>query len=985
MPTNTPSAPVTPPLGVSSRLQSQASYPNDEKIQVDLNQVRDFQKQVIDLLQKFQKNRLIDAESKQHQQQLEAIIRQTNYILKQQKTTPRDNKNLEALLEASNNSFREMKQNNANNAQFRKEFVKQFGTNQTSGTINHQMAQNLATSLSQFTQALKVSSQPAVRQGSHAVLQSILGPFGFMAADLINTSALKSYAGSEASKAKQWWHNRSNRNQRMFQNTNEQLPSPQTIGPILGAYATGTDLVPKTGTYILHQDERVVPAQENTDLTRFLEAQNRMSADNGISTHSPLPVEIVSEGNTGDQKQRLLRVFNMGHAQDYFEPLIDTEEAIDENNRMDDKKYREEMLKAMEILNENVDHADSEFESLGTKFVSLTLEWRKFMRHPVWNILGVFLSAALLPIKGIWHLLFGKKKDKTEEIIDSIKGVKDAILRGRVESEETPFKRFFTNMINFGGLTRAQRISENRAQYGRRRGIRGLMDSLNLIGYHKYLDEVEVNPELRASRSLEPAVANPELYRAERALQIGLHTRTGRRYQAENAAVNAQVAERMRREEFNETHGPDEQIPSSLDRTAPGGAAFMGAKSHTFMDLLTTQHKALFYIHGIASKMGVARGNTMHPFASFDASTRAHLMDRDSSGRFLKGGHKKQYTEYEVFVKMEKLLNTQVHEAKEGEKTRKKVAKETKKVAEHTSIFMRLLMGAGRLAGSLLGGLLGKIGGLAKTFGVIAGGWLLSKLGKLRKFLPSWGRRGARAVEDAEAAEGAEGAEGAEAAEAVGGTEAAAGGVEAASGLTMAGAATAGIAVAGAGAIGWIIGKVVEHFLRDNRIWQSIWDFIYHHIPFLNHGAGVNSKVPQGMKIVKESNSERSQLRAIVTHQKEMQAEEKRHQNTMVNSDLKKEAIAHSKKVYDSIKGIIAKDVTTKNVAQLKTLGTFEKRQLEEKLKDAKNSKEAQHYEKLIKALDKSTTAYVKNQTQKAGAALGTDIADAALALSVYN
>lgn len=373
-----------------------------------INNLEKFTEQIEELLRKYRTDPVIAEKSVKHQQNLERLLNRTNKLLEEGEAV--DSQEFENLVKMSENSFKQLKEQNKNDKEFQKQFKKNFGQDVGSGSLSKRVVDNLSTSLSDISRNVKVLNQNVTKDAGDTALAFGGGPLAKMAAESIDFKGI----------ANSFRRNKGNQN---------------TGSPVMGQFHDGIRSVPKEGSYYLDQGERVIPADTNNDFSDFID----------------------------DVKNRGLKIFSEQASKEYFEPLSkrfeetvrdkgvliskfsrDSKETminaiskgIGSSENLDIRQHRE-TIDNLRNINESIQNSANEIQN--GFFLSARLQVQRFMRHPILNTIAM----AMKPLariggmlwRGLLTVIRGFRTSINEKILKATKEQTQLMETGRIERQ----------------------------------------------------------------------------------------------------------------------------------------------------------------------------------------------------------------------------------------------------------------------------------------------------------------------------------------------------------------------------------------------------------------------------------------------------------------------------------------------------------------------------------------------------------------------
>lgn len=481
-----------------------------EKPYNDKESLRQFADQLQGLLDQYQSNRLVDAESKKHQKELEKLLSTTNKILSEQ-ASKTEVKDFNKLLKQSEDSYRILKENHKEDKKFKDQFTETFGKQANAGSISQAVAKHLKGTLSDVSKATAQSTQNLRRESGNASLQYLTGPIGAMFRQYVDTSGFKNLAKEKYQQHKE------NRQARSSQDTQRPTQAREKPFGTLGYNAPDQqEKGAQSGVYGFNSENKNRLFENyNTNTSSNRAIAGSFSADrsnqsssidnsNKISTINQNVSSLVnslgnessgqSSGNglTGggsDESNRLVKVYSEGHSKGFFDPLIETENSLYDQEQQERKTFSERLFSRLKFLHKTIAFTGKK-TSEATLF-AVQVWWKKFQEHPIFHTLRIMAKPLTSTLLGIKHYLFGRRKDDTEKIVQSNEDIVDILTKGTKEADKTGFQKGLKNFINFGGHSRAQKRfdylnlhPDEKRSLGQRIG-----DKATLMGYRKYLDD----------------------------------------------------------------------------------------------------------------------------------------------------------------------------------------------------------------------------------------------------------------------------------------------------------------------------------------------------------------------------------------------------------------------------------------------------------------------------------------------------------------
>lgn len=677
--------------------------------QAELDQLQALYDQVEKILDKFQGNRLLDAETKVHQKNLERLLKETHKIL-EGKADKKDVKAFQTLITINEQSLRELKQNNKDNKRFEKVFVEQFGNDKLAGSIVEAVAKNLGLALKDIASSVNQAIQPAKKSAIDTGLSLFTGPFGKLFQENFNLAPFKRLWEEH----KQHEAQKRNRLDTFYRSTNINLKEP-SLPNILGQFDGGIDRVPQSGTYLLHHGERVIPPPQNQDLTRFL---------NNVSE---------SQANaTGPEVARVIKVFEQGHTRGYFDPIIDNDNRLFHLSELERTKFEKGLEKNFEVVEASLRGVGK--ETATHMLTSLQIWWKRFLRHPILNISSAIGRVILSPLTALWHAMFGRKKKDVDRVVKSNEDIITFLRTGLQMTKKTGFQRFARNILTLGGVSRAERTQKRVEREGYRHGFKGLLDSFILGLNSKYINRGKFNKEAIESKRQEESLSNlaeTNFIREGFRLRAKQYREAGGGLAGFKAFFHKPLKEERRGEgKTRRTREGNVLYPDEFDRVGKHLLKFAEAvdKARAVLDRLVASMRARRQPrdeHGRFVKRkktgtgGLFTDNLFSDEGPEITIKPKRRQRRDAHGRFM-SGFVEEKTTYRRPKGSSNEKRAERNDRKKDRKYQKESLHEQRKATEHLKdidkhthgVFFNLLMGAGKIAGSLLSSLLGGAFGL---------------------------------------------------------------------------------------------------------------------------------------------------------------------------------------------------------------------------------------------------------------------------------
>lgn len=452
----------------------------DDQIRDGINQISQLREGILELLRQFQNNRLVDAHTKEHQKTLEKTLLKIDKVISKGAADQRDIQKIQELLIVSEKSLKETQKQTKSDELLRDELTKEFGEIGMAMSAQSKVLDRFGKSLGQMFSDLKATFGDDIKQASTDALSfSALGPVLGFSKDYINSA-------------------REYLQRRKESKLNRQMEEVESGPSVQGQFHRGMSYVPSEGTYLLDEGERVIPPEQNKDLTRYL-AEERARREGGEVR------ELVVKPHDSE-RNRLFRVYEEGAAQGYFDPIIENDNRLFELNQIHDNKFQKQLGESLNNIEISIWRTSKQMAS--NFLLERQLAMRRFMRFPIWNTLTTALSPLTFVLRSIREAVFGRKRNDTEQIVKSNDRILEFMRTRQNQSDKTPWQRFFKNMITFGGVTRAQETRNRIERDGYRRGFGGLTDRMRMWGYRDYIDRGTLSD--RAVRNIKRGRGVPE-------------------------------------------------------------------------------------------------------------------------------------------------------------------------------------------------------------------------------------------------------------------------------------------------------------------------------------------------------------------------------------------------------------------------------------------------------------------------------------------
>lgn len=404
--------------------------------QVSTRDLEKFAKEIADQLAKLRSRTSLDKETKKHQKNLEALLKNTQKIVKNQ-ASDAELRKFDDLLATSELSYDLMKDKAAKDEKFQEEYVAAFGKLNKHTSLAKDIFAHIAVTLQSVKESVGVMRESGKQDIKDTALDFFTGPFGKMFKENVD------FHGIKDAMAKRFGKNK-----------------------LAGQAHDGMDRIPREGTYMLDGGERVLSPNQNNDLTSFLKKTN-----------------AANDGSISSQKEPI-EVFNTGHEHGYFDSIVKHDEQLHSEEVSRETKWNRNLMTRLTILGELITGIGN--KSLANMIIAANIWWKRFSRHPILNsmslaMMGMWKSLTLItkPLTGMfinaWQYLFGKKKSDTDRIVESNQDIVTAIKGEKIESKQSRARRFMSTLgnVNLTGpnrfksnVTLAQEAEDHRAAGG---------------------------------------------------------------------------------------------------------------------------------------------------------------------------------------------------------------------------------------------------------------------------------------------------------------------------------------------------------------------------------------------------------------------------------------------------------------------------------------------------------------------------------------
>lgn len=395
-----------------------------------IEELRQFQQQVTNLLKSYQGNRLVDAESKAYQDRLEALLNQLNATLKKGSVDKLAVNRFDALTDAAEKTYGEMKDSHADDIRFQKQFIKTFGDEPLTGSLASVIAKEFSQSLSQFQQTLAQAIKPISKNAADTAIFELTGPFGALAKQAVDLSAVSDFFKRRKAAKEAEQSARIDR----YQSAQGGLDNT-----IKGIFAGGATTVPDTGSYYIHRGERVVAPQQNQDLSEFLSKVNQPASYKSPTNQGPGMVnphmEMKQQDDTNEylkaideNVKKAARLLDVEVADGYFDPIIDHQDRLFIVEQKDKYLFNKRLFKNLETIQFGIfDNSGSMYNA----FIDLSLKWKKFMRHPFFYSFAGLFSHLSEKMHDVMKFLFGETKSEEEKLRESVDSIYTLLAQGK--------------------------------------------------------------------------------------------------------------------------------------------------------------------------------------------------------------------------------------------------------------------------------------------------------------------------------------------------------------------------------------------------------------------------------------------------------------------------------------------------------------------------------------------------------------------------
>lgn len=488
-----------------------------------IEDLKEFQTQVLGLLKSYQKNRLVDAESKGYQDQLEKLLKQINTAVSANgPLSKRDAAHMTQQLDLAEKSYAAMKDQHSSDKKFQEQFIKTFGKEPLEGSLTKSIAQTFGKSMSQFSKTFAQATQPIRKNATDTAMFELTGPFGAFVKQAINTDAIKGYLQDRKAAKQQ---------AKEYRKQKYDTTSGNLDASVKGIFAGGAQNVPDTGSYYLHKGERVVAPEQNRDLSEFLAEVRGVGANQHSSTSASGFLKDID-----DNVQKANRLLEEELANSYFDPILENDDRLFIIGQKDKFKFNKRLFENLETIELGIFNVG---QSLYGMIIRTSLFFKRFLRHPIFYSLDYLFEPVFMGLRSIYREFFGKKKTEEQELKESVDNIYEFLVEQERKSHKSfgqmMLKRFMNSVVGlpfnamiklFGGkaftLHNAQRTQEDIEEHGHARGWRGIAQRLHLMGFDGYISHGKNSREAQENNaSYRPAGYLRDLRYA------GLHSKNG--------------------------------------------------------------------------------------------------------------------------------------------------------------------------------------------------------------------------------------------------------------------------------------------------------------------------------------------------------------------------------------------------------------------------------------------------------------------------
>lgn len=369
----------------------------------NLKNLEKFAKELGDTLSNLKGSKILDKETKKHQKNLEHLLEVTNKILKKS-ATDQEIKGFDSLLKSTEMSFKLLKQSHKNDEEFKQEYTRVVNDFDKTQTFSQSILKNIAVSLTSIKNSVGILNEASIEDVENTALGFLSGPFGQIVKESADTSGIKEQLSGVFSRSK---------------STNN----------IDGQAHDGMTNIPREGTYMLDGGERVLSPEQNKDLSGFLDEMG---------------------------KDKLQKVYNVGHDRTYFDPLIETSDKIYSDERSLFKKQHKEQMTKFEILNDVISRINLGWFS--SFIIGIDIWYKRFKRHPLLTtmqgVINVFSGtiktfSKVIGLTGLLSKFFlgDKAKTDTDRIVQSNEDIVSMLETGQKIDRRSGLGRLLDNIF----------------------------------------------------------------------------------------------------------------------------------------------------------------------------------------------------------------------------------------------------------------------------------------------------------------------------------------------------------------------------------------------------------------------------------------------------------------------------------------------------------------------------------------------------------
>ena len=490
-----------------------------------VNNLEEFSNQIEYLLEKYQADPELSKKSLKHQQNLEKLLDKTNKLLEGDDTVEIDQ--FDNLLKLTQNSYKQMRENNKTDKEFQKKFEKKFGGDVGAGSLNKRVFDKMSMTLSDLSEGVKTLNRNAAKDVGDTALTFAGGPLAKMATEMFDFRGAASALGRGRGDQK----------------------------AVRGMMHAGSPNVPKEGSYYLDEGERVVSRKDNDVLARFAEkglkdgikvkidkeqpvehrsfTNSSTSNDNretkNFSTshfstsndnrrtdtdsreiknfydekifnntyntqehlkslkeqHKDAGLRVISEYASPQYASTIADEFSKRQREDgvkldsmgskYRSSFEDSFKKGSEPRRTQAMRQHREVIDNSRLLRETVEKSNKELEA--GIFLSAKLQYQRFMRNPFFHSGRLLFKTMLSPMKWIggmlMRFLFGKRMTIQEKQLRAIKEQTQLLQTGKIKqrsfSERGGLRGMLLRAVGDNFLTKDITSGSNDWREGRQR------------------------------------------------------------------------------------------------------------------------------------------------------------------------------------------------------------------------------------------------------------------------------------------------------------------------------------------------------------------------------------------------------------------------------------------------------------------------------------------------------------------------------------